>query len=117
MTDHIDVLRKFLSAEHHRRLAEREREWPDPLTRDEAHYRKLMGIHRRLMTEALEDARKIVSAHDVQSQPRPREVYIGPRFSASWLPKGLGAFRAYKGSGWRFLQLWRVRFAVKWAYD
>lgn len=46
-----------------------------------------------------------------------REVYIGPRFAASWLPKGCGAFRAYKGSGWRFLQVWRLRCAVKWAYD
>lgn len=46
-----------------------------------------------------------------------REIYIGPRFAASWVPNGLGAFRAYKGSGWRFLQIWRLRFAVKWAYE
>lgn len=38
-------------------------------------------------------------------------------FSVSWLPRGLGSLRAYKGSGWRFLQLGRVRLAVRWAYE
>jgi hypothetical protein len=55
--------------------------------------------------------------HPPTEPPRVREVYIGPRFAAVWLPRGLGCFRAYKGSGWRFLQLWRVRFAVRWGYE
>lgn len=49
--------------------------------------------------------------------PLAKEVYIGSRFAVSWVPQGFGAWRAYCGAGWRFLQLWRVRFAVKWAYE
>ena len=46
-----------------------------------------------------------------------REIYMSKRCAAAWLPPGFGGWRAYKGSGWRFLQLWRLRFAVRWAYD
>lgn len=45
-----------------------------------------------------------------------RTLHMGKRFAAVWLPQDFGAWRAYKGSGWRFLQLWRLRLAVKWSY-
>jgi hypothetical protein len=113
--DPITVLQQFLSAESHKRLAEREIAWENPIDQNHAGYRKLMEMHHRLMRDALEDARKIVAAHN---DPLSFKLFqIRRRLSASWLPRGYGAWRAYCGSGWRFLQLWRLRLAVRWSYD
>jgi hypothetical protein len=113
--DPIDVLQQFLSAESHKRLAEREIAWESRIDQNHAGYRKLMEMHYRLMGDALEDARKIVAAHN---DPLSfKSFQIGNSLSVTGLPRGYGAWRAYRGSGWRFLQLWRLRVAVRWAYD
>lgn len=62
--DPVAVLRKVLIAEKHKWLAEREIAWRNPIDQNHAGYDKLMGMHHRLMREALEEAGAIVAASD-----------------------------------------------------
>lgn len=62
--DPVAVLQKFLSAASHKRLAEREIAWENPIDQNHKGYRKLMEMHHRLMREALAEARQVIAERE-----------------------------------------------------
>lgn len=51
--------------------------------------------------------------------PKVREIALGKRLGVCWMPPGCASwpFRAYYGSGHRFLKVGRLSFWIRWAYD